>query len=136
MPIDNQQKVTVLGLGYIGLPTAAVIARAGASVVGIDVTQSVVDTVNDGAKAVEKARDNDYALIIMDMQMPHLDGVDATRQIRGMERPDALSIPILAMSADAFDDDIQASLACGMNDHIAKPIHPGTLYEKLSRALR
>jgi signal transduction histidine kinase/ActR/RegA family two-component response regulator len=110
------------------------IARAVLEARGVQVT-----SVQDGqaaCSAFAASAPGTFDAILMDIRMPVMNGRDATRQIRGMERPDALSIPILAMSADAFDDDIQASLACGMNDHIAKPIHPGTLYEKLSRALR
>jgi CheY-like chemotaxis protein len=107
------------------------IARAVLEARGVQVT-----SVQDGqaaCSAFAASAPGTFDAILMDIRMPVMNGRDATRQIRGMERPDALSIPILAMSADAFDDDIQASLACGMNDHIAKPIHPGTLYEKLSR---
>jgi CheY-like chemotaxis protein len=65
----------------------------------------------------------------MDMQMPHLNGIDATRAIRA----DSLNTttPILAMTANAFDEDRKLCLAAGMNDHIAKPIDPDTLYETL-----
>jgi CheY-like chemotaxis protein len=70
-----------------------------------------------------------YALILMDMQMPNLNGIDATRAIRA----DSLNrtTPILAMTANAFDEDRKLCLAAGMNDHIAKPIDPDSLYETL-----
>ena len=62
MPMDNEQKVVVVGLGYIGLPTAAVIARAGAHVLGLDVNQSVVDTVNEGRVHIEPRRSGEERL--------------------------------------------------------------------------
>jgi CheY-like chemotaxis protein len=89
----------------------------------------VVDLANDGLEAVALARQNVYGAILMDMQMPHLNGTDATRQIRS----DSLNTatPILAMTANAFEEDRQACLAAGMNDHIAKPIDPQKLFETL-----
>lgn len=89
----------------------------------------VVEVANDGLEAVALARQKVYAAILMDMQMPHLNGIDATRQIRS----DSLNraTPILAMTANAFEEDRRACLAAGMNDHIAKPINPQQLYETL-----
>lgn len=63
-----------------------------------------------------------YDLIFMDIQMPHMDGYQATRRIRAMERSDAASIPIVAMTANAFTEDIKLALEAGMNQHMAKPI--------------
>ena len=67
----------------------------------------------------------------MDIRMPHMTGYEATKAIRGLNHPNALSVPIIAMSADAFSDDIQKARAVGMNDHVAKPIE----LPKLSAAL-
>jgi PAS domain S-box-containing protein len=94
----------------------------------------VVDLAEDGQQALELARRNTYALILMDMQMPNLNGIDATRAIRA----DSLNqtTPILAMTANAFDEDRQTCLNAGMNDHIAKPVDPDNLYEILLRWLR
>ncbi len=88
-----------------------------------------VDLADDGAIAVGMAKRQRYALILMDMQMPNLNGIDATRAIRA----DSLNrtTPILAMTANAFDEDRKLCLAAGMNDHIAKPIDPDSLYETL-----
>ncbi|GAB1393505.1 hypothetical protein MASR1M60_16680 [Rhodocyclaceae bacterium] len=93
-----------------------------------------VDLANDGAEALALARRNVYALILMDMQMPNLNGVDATRQIRS----DSLNLatPILAMTANAFEEDRQTCLAAGMNDHIAKPVDPEQLFKTLLRWLQ
>jgi signal transduction histidine kinase len=92
-----------------------------------------VDLAQDGAEAVALARREPYALILMDMQMPRLNGLDATRAIR----LDSLNrdTPILAMTANAFGEDRESCLAAGMNDHIAKPIEPEVLFEALLRWL-
>ena len=91
------------------------------------------DVANDGAEALALARQRSYALILMDMQMPNLNGIDATRAIRH----DSLNrdTPILALTANAFEHDRQASLDAGMNDHIAKPFDPDVLFETLLRWL-
>lgn len=76
-----------------------------------------------------------YDVILMDIRMPHMTGYEATKAIRGLNHPDALSVPIIAMSADAFSDDIQHCLECGMNAHIAKPIDVTELTRLLKRYL-
>ena len=88
-----------------------------------------VDLAGDGAQAVAMARENRYALILMDMQMPHMNGVEATMAIRTL--PNYAQTPILAMTANAFEEDRQVCLDAGMNDHIAKPVDPQKLYETL-----
>ncbi|KAB2926815.1 MAG: response regulator [Dechloromonas sp.] len=88
-----------------------------------------VDIAVDGMQALALARQNSYALILMDMQMPHLNGIDATRAIRAL--PGHARTPILAMTANAFAEDRQACLAAGMDDHLAKPVDPDRLYETL-----
>jgi two-component system sensor histidine kinase/response regulator len=88
-----------------------------------------VDLAEDGQQALSLARQKPYDLILMDMQMPNLNGVDATQAIRA----DSLNrnTPILAMTANAFDEDRQVCIAAGMNDHIAKPVDQFHLYEVL-----
>ncbi len=92
-----------------------------------------VDLAEDGLQAVALARQNRYALILMDMQMPHLNGVDATREIRAL--PGCAETPILAMTANAFDEDRQVCLEAGMNDHIGKPVDPERLFETIVKWL-
>ncbi len=98
-----------------------------------------VDVADDGAVAVEKmkaAKPGRYDLILMDIQMPILNGYDATRQIRGLERKEIAGIPIIAMTANAFEEDKQTALEAGMNGHIAKPIDVGMLMAALEEILK
>jgi signal transduction histidine kinase len=92
-----------------------------------------VDLAEDGVAAVEMAQLTPYALILMDMQMPNLNGVEATRAIRAL--PGYAQTPILAMTANAFDEDRQVCLDAGMNDHIGKPVDPERLFETLLKWL-
>ena len=77
-----------------------------------------------------------YDAVLMDMRMPEMDGLEATRAIRASGRPDAETIPILALSANALDEDVQRSLQAGLNAHLAKPVEPDLLFETLERFIR
>ena len=76
-----------------------------------------------------------YNAILMDIRMPVMDGLNATQAIRALERPDAKTIPIIAMTANVFDEDVERSLQAGMNAHLAKPVEPDKLFETLARMM-
>lgn len=98
----------------------------------------VLDRVENGkicAAKFEQSPVGYYDAILMDVRMPVMDGYEATRIIRGLEREDA-DIPIIAMTADAFSEDIQKCLECGMNDHLAKPIDVQAVTDKLEKYLK
>ena len=98
-----------------------------------------VDCVYDGAQAVERIRSTKpgtYDAILMDILMPVMDGLEATRAIRAMDREDCRTIPIVAMSANAFDDDLKKSVECGMNGHLSKPVEVDKLYRTLDGIVR
>jgi PAS domain S-box-containing protein len=94
----------------------------------------VVDVAVNGQEAVDKARTGNYALILMDVQLPVMNGMEATRAIR--QWPGTAAIPILALTANAFDEDREACLTAGMNDHIGKPVEPDALYATLCHWLQ
>ena len=85
---------------------------------------------------VEKNPANYYDAILMDIRMPVMDGLQATEEIRKLDKEDAKTIPILAMTANAFDEDVQRSLQAGMNAHFAKPVEPETLFNALREFIR
>ena len=97
-----------------------------------------VDRAKDGVECVdmlEKAANGTYQLILMDIQMPVMNGYDATKKIRRMDDPQKANIPIVAMTANAFSEDKQVALDAGMNDHIAKPINMSVLVPTLRKYL-
>ena len=96
----------------------------------------IVDSVEDGSDAVERMADaakNDYDIILMDIQMPEMDGYTATREIRTLQDSKKANIPIIAMTANAFEEDRKKALKAGMNGHIAKPISINTILETMDR---
>ena len=95
----------------------------------------IVDTANDGDVAIEKVRNSQpgqYELILMDVQMPHVNGYEATHEIRSLNDPQKSRIPIIAMTANAFEEDKRNALAAGMDAHLAKPIDVQKLVETLT----
>ena len=104
----------------------------------LSILELELDWAENGAACVEKFRKSRvgyYDAIIMDVRMPVMDGYEATTAVRGLEREDA-GIPIIAMTADAFSEDIQRCLECGMNDHLAKPIDIQEVAHKLKKYLK
>ena len=97
-----------------------------------------VDLAENGQTAVDLFAEHEpgyYAAILMDMRMPVMDGLEATRIIRSMEKEDAKTIPIIALTANAFDEDVQQSLQAGLNAHLSKPVEPEALYETLEKLI-
>ncbi len=97
-----------------------------------------VDHAENGRIAVEKFAEHEegyYDVILMDMRMPELDGLEATRRIRAMKRSDARTIPIVALTANAFDEDVQRSMQAGLNAHLSKPVEPEVLFRTLEGLL-
>jgi len=97
------------------------------------------DLAENGRIAVEKFAASEpgyYSAVLMDMRMPEMDGLEATRKIREMDRPDAAEIPIIALTANAFDEDVQRSMQAGLNAHLSKPVQPDVLFETLESLIK
>ena len=98
-----------------------------------------VDHAGNGRTALEKfsaSAENYYDAVLMDVRMPEMDGLEATARIRALDRADAKTIPIIAMTANAFDEDVQRSLQAGMNAHLSKPIDNNLLFETLESLIK
>ncbi|MDD3368752.1 MAG: response regulator [Lachnospiraceae bacterium] len=104
----------------------------------LHMVQMEVDHAENGQRAVEmfeQSKPGTYDLILMDVQMPVMDGMEATKAIRASSHSEAKVIPIFAMTANAFNEDVAAALAAGMNGHLAKPIDPAIMYETIQKAI-
>ena len=98
-----------------------------------------VDLAENGLVAVKLFESHEpgyYDAILMDMRMPEMDGLEAARTIRSLQRDDAKTIPIIALTANAFDEDVQRSMQAGLNSHLSKPIEPEALFETLENLIR
>ena len=96
------------------------------------------DVAENGRVCTElfaRSAENYYDAILMDMRMPEMDGLEATRTIRAMNRADAKKIPIIALTANAFDEDVQRSMQAGLNAHLSKPVEPDALFETLTNLI-
>ena len=92
----------------------------------------------NGRIALEMFRDKGagyYDAILMDMRMPEMDGLEATRRIRALDREGGRTIPIIALTANAFDEDVERSMMAGLNAHLSKPVEPAVLFETLEKLL-
>jgi CheY-like chemotaxis protein len=97
------------------------------------------DHAENGRIAVDmfaQSAEGTYAAVLMDIRMPVMDGLEAAAAIRALDRPDAKSIPIIALTANAFDEDVQRSLQVGMNAHLSKPVESEHLFETLEQLIR
>ena len=101
---------------------------------GIEVEHAVNGKVC--VEMFEKSEDGYYDAVLMDMRMPEMDGLTATQKIRMLDRSDSKSIPIIALTANAFDDDVQRSLQAGLNAHLTKPVEPENLFETLESLIK
>ena len=100
----------------------------------LSMKEMIGDHAINGKVAVQLFKEHDpgyYDAILMDMRMPEMDGLDATRAIRALSREDAKTIPIIALTANAFDEDVQRSMQAGLNAHLAKPVEPEVLFKTL-----
>ena len=104
----------------------------------LSVCEAEIDHAENGRIALEMFRNSPpgyYDAILMDVRMPEMDGLEATSAIRALDKPDAKTIPIIAMTANAFDEDVQRSLQVGMNAHLSKPVEPDHLYQTLEELI-
>ena len=105
----------------------------------LEIREMKVDHAENGRVAFEKFRESaegTYDAVLMDIRMPEMDGLEATAAIRSLSREDARRVPIIAMTANAFDEDVQLSLQAGMNAHLSKPIEPDKIYATLEELIR
>ena len=105
----------------------------------LETREMEVDLAKNGKVAVEMFESHPegyYDAILMDMRMPEMDGLTATRTIRAMDRADSKVIPIIALTANAFDEDVQRSMQAGLNAHLSKPVEPDSLYETLESLIK
>ena len=104
----------------------------------LEPTGALIDHVWDGQEVIDKynaSPDGFYDLILMDVQMPRIDGLEATRIIRASSRQDAQTIPIIALTANAFRQDMENALKSGMNDYLSKPIDPDKLIRLIASSV-
>ena len=105
----------------------------------LDLEGMISECATNGQQAVEmfdEKPENYYDAILMDVRMPVMDGLTATKEIRNLDKKDAKTIPIIAMTANVFDEDVERSLQAGMNAHLSKPIEPNVLYETLAAYIK
>ena len=104
----------------------------------LGIREMEIDHAENGRLALqmfEKSPNEYYDAVLMDVRMPEMDGLEATKRIRALDRPDAKAVPIIAMTANAFDEDVQRSLQVGMNAHLSKPVEPERLYRTLEELI-
>ena len=105
----------------------------------LDMREMEADLAGNGQEAVDlfaQSKPGYYSAILMDMRMPVMDGLEATRTIRAMDREDARTIPMIALTANAFDEDVQRSMQAGLNAHLSKPVEPEVLYKTMEKLIK
>ena len=125
--------------GRLILLAEDVLVNAEIMMMVLSMREMEVEHAENGAVAVEMFRSHEkgyYDAILMDMRMPEMDGLEATRTIRGLDRSDARSIPIIALTANAFDEDVQRSMQAGLDAHLSKPVEPENLFETLESLIK
>ena len=98
--------------------------------------ECIIEHAKTGRSVIELAENFRPDIAVMDIQMPGIDGYEATRQIRKLENPDVANVPIIAMTANAFEEDKRAAMDAGMNDHVAKPVDVEVLCATLAKFFR
>jgi CheY-like chemotaxis protein len=104
----------------------------------LEMEEITSEWAENGAIAVkmfEESEAHHFQAILMDMRMPVMDGLAATKEIRKLNRPDAVEIPIIALTANAFEEDVKLCIQAGMNAHLSKPVDIGTLKKTLGRLI-
>ena len=104
----------------------------------LELEEIISARARNGEEAVQmfsKSEKGFYSAILMDVRMPVMDGLDATKTIRALVHPDAKTIPIIAMTANVFDEDVERSIEAGMDAHLFKPVEPDVLYETMTRLI-
>ena len=135
--LENQTKAELEGRHILLAEDMEVNAQIMIKV--LSMRQIVTEHAINGKEAVEMYRSKPegyYDAILMDMRMPEMDGLTATRNIRAASRSDSATIPIIALTANAFDEDVQQSLQAGLNAHLSKPVEPKVLFETLERLIK
>ena len=130
--IHNKKKADLKGRKILLAEDVAVNAEIMMMI--LKMREMEVDLAENGSIAVDmfsEKEDGYYDAILMDMRMPEMDGLQATKAIRALDREDSKKIPIIALTANAFDEDVQRSLQAGLNAHLSKPIDADVLYETL-----
>ena len=136
-PVPSLQAETILARDYADRKLLLVEDDSFNQEIALTVLQEiwpVVDLADDGLQAVERVKEERYDLILMDMQMPRMNGLDATRQIRSL--PNGLDVPIIAMTGNAFVEDRNRCFDAGMNDFLSKPVKPADLFEVILKWIR
>ena len=135
--VAHKEKADLKGRRILLAEDVAVNAEIMVMVLGM--REMEADVAENGRIALEKFASHPegyYDAVLMDMRMPEMDGLEATRAIRALDRADSKTVPIIALTANAFDEDVQRSLQAGLNAHLSKPVDPDTLFETLESLIR